>query len=373
MHITANQHLPLVTELFHENHTVELLPPTRINAQTLKNTDILLIGSHTKVNKNLLHNTPVKFVGTPISGTDHLDISWLEKNKIAWANAPGCNAISVAEYVVCCIARLKKRGFFSNEKLRAGIIGVGHVGKRVNDYLSLLGFETVLNDPPRAECKENFFSTSLKNFHDLDLICIHTPLNSHSNHPTYHLIDKHFLQRQKKDCVLLNAGRGAVINSVDLLQHGQHLKWCLDVWENEPDIDCELLKKTELGTPHIAGYAIQSKWRGVEMIYHAIQKAFLLKEETKTSVSYPIASPIINFGDAALTWKDVVLRLYDPQVDCEQMRDLLLSTNDVAEHFTQLRQHYPVRHEFNYPKLVGEKINKNDRQRLQQLGFQFLK
>lgn len=371
MHLTADKNIPLVTELFHQHHTIDLLPPTNINTHTLKNTDILLIRSNINVNKNLLHNTPVKFIGTPISGIDHLDLPWIKEKKIAWANASGCNAISVAEYVVCCIARLKKRGFFSGNRSRAGIIGVGHVGKYVNHYLSLLGFDTVLNDPPRAERDDNFFSTPLNNFHDLDLICIHAPLNSHPNHPTYHLINKEFLQRQKKGCVLLNAGRGAVINSIDLLKYGKHLTWCLDVWENEPEIDRELLKKTELCTPHIAGYAIQSKWRGTEMIYHAMQKTLFNKKETKLPIAYPLSPPTINLGNSTLTWEDVVLRLYDPQVDCDQMRTLLLSTHNISEHFIKLRQYYTVRHEFSYPTFVGTKINEDDQKLLQQFGCQF--
>ena len=99
-----------------------------------------------------------------------------------------------------------------------------------------------------------------------------TQLTKINKYPTYHLINKFFLKRQKKECILLNAGRGAVINFSDLMAYGQHLMWCLDVWENEPFINKEVVLGAALASPHIAGHSIQSKYRGIDMIYRDVIK-----------------------------------------------------------------------------------------------------
>src|SRR4029078_10186423 len=115
--------------------------------------------------------------------------------------------------------------------------------------------------------ERNFISTPLDEISNVDFITLHTPLTRSGEHPTFHMIEKNFLKRQKPGWVLLNTGRGSVIDFSDLRQYGKHLHWCLDVWENEPNIDLDVLNKTYLGTPHIAGHTVQSKLRAIEMIY----------------------------------------------------------------------------------------------------------
>ncbi len=139
---------------------------------------------------------------------------------------------------------------------------------------------------------------------------MHTPLIKEGKHPTYHLIDETFLKRQKSGCVLMNTGRGAVIDFNALKKHGQHLLWCLDVWEDEPDVDLEVLKNAYIATPHIAGYSVQAKYRGVEMIYHAAIQQKIIPDDKIISVEFPTKT--ISFDHASVTWRDVVLKIYDP-------------------------------------------------------------
>ena len=272
MKIIADKDIPYIENYFSRDFDLILKSGRHITKNDVKEADILLVRSVTTVNSNLLSGTRVKFVGTVTSGHDHLDTIWLDQAGIAYAAAKGFNAPAVADYVVSVIAALQKKGIQSNTKMKAAIIGVGDIGHLVERYLKKLNYETLLCDPLRAHHETDFVSHSLDDIEDVDLISLHVPLTRDKNHPTFHFIDKHFLRRQRKDCVLLNASRGAVIHTDDLLSHGQHLHWCFDVWEHEPYINKAILKHTLIATPHIAGYSRQSKLRGIDLIYQLMVK-----------------------------------------------------------------------------------------------------
>lgn len=341
--IIADENIPLVQELFSAWGEVICLPGRQINAAAVKNADILLVRSVTSVNQDLLANSYVKFVGSATTGIDHVDTAWLNQAGIAFANAHGANAKAVAEYVICCVAALRQQGLLCQPSLRAGVIGVGHVGSQVVKKLEIVGFEVWQNDPPKQQQDSNFISVPLGEFHDLDLICLHTPLTKTGAYPTFHLIEKNFLQRQKPGTVLLNAGRGAVINSNDLLLSGSHLITCLDVWEHEPNINLNLLRRTTLATPHIAGYTLAAKVRGTTMLYHAAYTALKL---SVPFVSQPL-EPIIELPSLMSNWEETVLQVYNPLLDTERTHQTLLETDDVTASFDYLRKHHLQRHEFD--------------------------
>jgi erythronate-4-phosphate dehydrogenase len=368
--IVADQQIPWVNELFSSWGEVVQLPGRSIDHNHVTNADILLVRSITLVNQDLLHNTRIKFVGSATAGTDHMDIAWLQHNTIAYATAKGANAIAVAEYVVCCIAALCKQKLFTGNNVRAGVIGIGHVGTHVVSRLKTLGFEVLVNDPPRAAQEPDFISTPLAEFHNLDLICLHTPLTTTGSYPTRHLINKDFLQQQQPGCVVLNAGRGEVIAANDLRQYGQHLIWCLDVWPYEPNIDLALLQQAKLATPHIAGYTVEAKSRAVFMLYQAAQSALQLQGQPFLSSSLPVIE--LNLTPATSTWQDTVLAIYDPMRDTKVTRSTLLACgNAPGKCFDQLRRDHPPRHEFNNVRLKVEEIaiSAHNSAILKQLGF----
>ncbi len=136
---------------------------------------MLWVRTVTQVDEALLAGTGVRFVGTATAGYDHLDTGWLDRNGIAWAYAPGANAVAVAEYVLCVIAALRTRDQLRGPSLRAGVIGVGQVGRIVADYLAQAGFQLILNDPPRA-APSRVLNTPLTEFANLDLLCLHPAL-----------------------------------------------------------------------------------------------------------------------------------------------------------------------------------------------------
>ncbi|MFA9420466.1 MAG: 4-phosphoerythronate dehydrogenase, partial [Gammaproteobacteria bacterium] len=246
MKIVADENIPRVREAFKDLGEVILLPGRQIERQHLLDCQCLLVRTVTAIDKNLLQDTPVEFVGTATIGTDHVDLEYLKNSNIAFSNAAGCNAEAASEYVISGLFALSERKGFNPFDLKAGIIGYGNVGSRVHRKLQALGIETLLNDPPLEETL-----TSAQSFVDLDtiisecnFITLHVPLTRTGKHPTYHLLDQLRLHKLTKDCLLVNAARGPVVDNQALLktlESRPDLVVFLDTWENEPDISRELL------------------------------------------------------------------------------------------------------------------------------------
>jgi erythronate-4-phosphate dehydrogenase len=364
MKIVADENIPLLDHYFGDLGELLVKPGRAITHEDVRDADLLLVRSVTHVDKHLLENSSVKFVGSATTGADHLDTHWLNEAGIRWAIARGCNSEAVAEYVVCVIAALQKMEYLLQNNPRAGVIGVGNVGRKVVDKLTALGFEVIVHDPVRAQHEKDFVSTPLEAFTDLDLVSIHTPLTHQGDHPTFHMIDKQFLSRQKKESILLNAGRGSVINFADLKHAGQYLNWCLDVWEHEPKIDLEILGTAVIATPHIAGYSVQAKYRGTEMIYQEACEQGVIIPQPKSEVIFP--SKTLTSGHSLNDWRDVVLKIYDPRYTSQQIKEEMLSHHDTFDH---LRKHFSERHEFAFVNVRDARLSEDDVDLLKRLGL----
>jgi erythronate-4-phosphate dehydrogenase len=356
MQIVADESIPLIRDYFGVYGEVVTKPGREIKRADLLTADILLVRAVTTVNEQLLQNTKVRFVGSVTAGADHLDSEWLNQAGIVWNVASGCNAAAVAEYIVSVIAYLQKKDFLPQKKCRAGVIGVGHAGKRVADKLHALNFEVILCDPLRAEQEKNFYSTPIEQLADLDLITLHVPLIRLGPYPTYHFIEKQFLERQKNNCVLINTSRGEVIHSDDFKCYGKHLIWCLDVFENEPVIDREVYQPAVIATPHIAGYSVQSKFRGIEMIYQAACQHKIIHPKSMKEIKYPTQELSLNNTD--MDWRDVILKIYDPSSTTQEMKQALMENENV---FDELRKKFQKRNEFAYIKIIDENLNERDK------------
>lgn len=366
MRIVADENIPAIENYFGGNGELILKPGRFITRDDLLSADMLLVRSVTKVNYDLLHDTPVKFVGSVTTGLDHLDVAWLEQEGIRWSAAQGCNTTAVVEYVISVAALLQTKSILPIKKLRAAVVGVGRVGSQVVEKLKILGFDVVLCDPLRAEVENDFVSTPIESLEDMDLITLHTPLTEGGSYPTYHMVNKKILQNQKKNCVFLNTSRGSVIDFSDLKEYGQQLYWCLDVWENEPYVDFEVLELAEISTPHIAGYSIQSKFRGIEMLYYAARQLGLLSEKSIEPVEFPKTS--ISFHQANVSWQDVVLKIFNLQAMTDLMKQTLLEDNS-EKVFDVLRKNFNERYEFKYVSIEDAIMREEDREILKQLGL----
>ncbi len=367
MKILADDRIPFVSELFSGFGELTLKPSAEIRSNDLRDVNVLLTRTVTPVDSRLLEGTKVRFVGSATAGFDHVDHEWLTQQGIAWAYAPGANAVAVAEYVLCCIAYLRKQNRLPRKNITAGVIGVGHVGSAVVDRLEKIGMTVLQNDPPRVLRDPSFTSVPHDAFRDADLVCVHTPLTKTGEFPTHHLIDEKFLAHLKPGCVLLNAGRGAVVDTDALLQHNEILT-CLDVWENEPDIDLALLEKAVVATPHVAGYSQQSKLRATLMIYEQFLKHFKLTDVHRFQELQQVhKTKHVDVRDCR-TVDEILLKIYNPASDTNAMKEQLLKDpKNKISIFPDLRRHYVFRDEFSAIPLTGLARALNSEIRL--LGF----
>lgn len=292
-----------------------------ISNKDLKNIDGILCRSVTQVDESLLKNTKVRFVGTATIGTDHLDIDWLEKNQIQWSNASGCNAAAVAQYVISGIAfwfKLHKNHLKKQfNQLSVGIVGAGHVGSQLANYLELLGIKYYLCDPPLKKRGDKRHLVSLDKVLDCDVISLHVPLTLEGEDKTFHLINENILNRLSKKQLLINSARGAVIDNrilLDYLKSSHCASVILDVFENEPNICSELVAYCLLATPHIAGHTLEGKSRGSYMVYKAFCHYFNLRIKHSEAELYP---PKNVFQEFSLDDSDTLLKLYDIHVDSQ--------------------------------------------------------
>ncbi|MHC4574916.1 MAG: 4-phosphoerythronate dehydrogenase, partial [Planctomycetota bacterium] len=280
MKIIADENIPFVAECFSTIGRVETLPGRQITRNVVTDADVLLVRSITRVDADLLAGSKVRFVGTATIGFEHVDVEYLSKNHIGFASAPGSNANSVAEYIVAALLSVGKKHGIELEGKSIGIIGVGNVGSRVEKKAEALGMKVYLNDPPLQRQTGDSKYLPIEELCDCDIITLHTPLTFEGIDKTFHLADEKFFDSLNPGCMFINTARGAVTDTGALkaaIQSGKLGAVVLDVWENEPNVDVELLRMVDLSTPHIAGYSLDGKIAGMIMIYEAGCKYFGLK------------------------------------------------------------------------------------------------
>jgi erythronate-4-phosphate dehydrogenase len=325
--LVVDDKIPHVAAFFTACDDIIYLPGEAIQHADLINADLLLVRTVTHVDEKLLKNTTVKWVGTATTGTDHIDTQWLSKNHIAFADAAGANANAVLDYVLSCVAGLKKHDHLSKKNATAGIIGCGRIGRLVAKALKTQGFQVICYDPLLTE-KLDFNFVELETLlRESDFITLHIPLTKTGLYPTYHMIDQLQLNLIQPNAILLNCARGAVINQQALLQN-KNIILCLDVWENEPDISLTLLNKVTIGTPHIAGYSKQAKFRATQMMYDRAAQFF----------GWPPSNYTIPISDSA--------SLYDPFAHTTQFRAAFAGQTDpesIKQIFIAERKRYPLR------------------------------
>lgn len=352
LQLIVDENIALARDAFNHFGKVRLLPGREINNSVLKEADILIVRSITNVNETLLKNTRVKFVGTATIGTDHIDLDYLKHNNITFADAKGCNAFSVAEYLVAALLNLAVMFDFSLKDKSIGIVGVGNVGSKVAKFAEALGMKVLLNDLPLQRNGDERNFVELNKILSADVISIQVPLNLSGADKTYHLFDKEKLKAIKDGTILINTSRGAVINNKDLFDviAKRNLKVVLDVWENEPDINVDLLKEVIIGTPHIAGYSYEGKVNGTQMIYNSLCN-FLRTDRIFSFEKEPPANSLKYF-DAAdkieISLNRLISSIYSIQSDDKGMREILtMQEEERIKYFDLQRKNYPMRREFN--------------------------
>jgi len=355
MRILADENIPLVDAFFAEFGDIHRMPGRRINRAALEQADVLLVRSVTRVDRELLEGSQVRFVGTCTIGTDHLDLDYFAEAGIAWASAPGCNARGVVDYVLGSLLALAEGEGVDLSSRCYGVVGAGEVGGRLVDVLRGLGWEVKVCDPPRQTREACGFVSLDEIIETCDVISLHTPLILDGAHATFHLLDQARLERLRAGSWLINASRGAVVDNTALrnqLAQRQDIQAVLDVWEGEPQVNVELAELCWIATPHIAGYSLDGKLRGTAQIYQAFCASKGLVPKLELAALMPSA-PLrgLSFADTASADEllaTVCRAVYDPRRDDAAFRRTLGGDDEQRRMgFDQLRKDYPPRREID--------------------------
>jgi len=373
--VIADDKIPFLKGILEPVADVSYLPGKQIKKRDLMDADALLIRTRTKCNADLLEGTAVKFIATATIGFDHIDAEYCEQNNIQWRNAPGCNSSSVEQYIVAALLHMSEKHSFCLKDKKLGIIGVGNVGSKVARAARVLGMEVLLNDPPRERVEKSVDFVGIDEIRaNADIITFHVPLNMSGIDKTYHLADSDFYDKVAPGIIIMNSSRGGVINEKalkDALSTGRVKDAVIDVWENEPLIDEELLKRSGIATPHIAGYSVDGKANGTMMSTKALSDFFGLGLKSRMPEDLPgKETRNIVVDCTGMHDEEIIREVYSQSY--EIMNDDSALRENVRK-FEDLRGNYPVRRE---PAYYSVRLNNNPfeylEEMLENLGFSVL-
>lgn len=349
MKIVVDKNIPFIKGVLEPYAEVVYLTGSSIVKADVADADALIVRTRTKCNAALLEGTAVKFIATATIGHDHIDAEFCAAHNITWTNAAGCNSSSVHQYIGSALVHLAEKLNIPLSSRTIGIVGVGNVGSKIATLCRALGMRVLLNDPPRARAEgSNGFVPFETVVRQADIITFHVPLNDGGQDNTFHLADAGFFGKLTPNQIVINSSRGEVVDTKQLgavLKRGAIAACVLDVWENEPFIDTELLNRVDIGTPHIAGYSADGKAFGTSMSVNALSAFFRLgiPEWFPGDVPQP-AQPVLTIDCTGLTNQDVVARAirhtYDIAADDERLRHAPAA-------FEKQRAEYPLRREFS--------------------------
>ncbi len=361
MNIVIDENISYALEAFQPFGSIKLLHGRNITNSELKDADALIVRSITKVNDELLKGTNIKFVGTATIGTDHIDLDYLKLKKIYFSDAKGCNADAVAEYVFTSILKIASEQNISLNNKTIGVVGIGNIGSRIVKLAKAMGMNILMNDPPLQRTTGSNDYVPLNQIYDADIITLHVPLNKEGVDKTIHLFNEQNLNKLKNGTIFINASRGQVVDNSALSKIiiDKNLKVVLDVWENEPDINLDLLEKVRFASPHVAGYSLEGKVNGTSMIYNALCK-FLKITPTWQPKLPEVSNNVFELNKKNYleqTLNEIFSSVYDIKRDDSQMRNMFgMNKNERSKYFDSLRKNYPLRREFtNYKVKLKQK------------------
>lgn len=366
MKIIADNTVPYLKGIVESIAEVTYLSSNEFTPENCRDADALIVRSIDKCTRKLLENSQIKLITTATIGFDHIDTLYCGAAGITWKNAPGCNAVSVAQYVLASliIVALSKKETLQGKTI--GIVGIGYVGKEVERLCTAYGLNVLRNDPPRAEIESSNGFVSLDTIAEqADIVTFHTPLTKEGRFATRHLAGEAFFGKLKRKPWFINAARGAVHDTAALLKakkEGKIGELIIDCWENEPAIDRKLLDSTAIATPHIAGFSADGKANGTRMCLENIESFFHVKAEKAEKVVPPApAHPIIdlnNFADHRI--EQAILTSFNPLTADKTLRI-------APDKFEYFRANY--NHPREYQAYTVINATPQEVELLQELGF----
>jgi erythronate-4-phosphate dehydrogenase len=371
MKIVADDKIPFLKGVLEPYAEIIYKPGKEISTASIKDADALLIRTRTKCTESLLKGTKIKFIGTATIGFDHIDTRYCERNKIRWTNAPGCNSSSVQQYITAALLKLARDHKYDLQDKTIGIVGVGNVGAKVEKIARLLGMNVILNDPPRARMEgTNKFVLLDTILAESDIVTIHVPLNIVGEDKTWHLFNEKNFKKMKRGAWFINSSRGEVTDTSELKKNLVSEKLggaILDVWENEPEIDTELMERAFIATPHIAGYSTDGKANGTAMVVNSICSFFNLPLKNWYPEKVPLPSDTgININCKGKSDHDILREavFYSYNIEDDDIK-LRFSPSD----FEKQRGDYPLRREFPTYSISLKQGSDHVNKLLREFGF----
>lgn len=362
--VFADKYLFEIASFLPEEADLHLYDPEDGLPDPNNNMDALLIRTVTGINRHTWQHIPknLQFIGTGSAGIDHVDTEFLKDHNITFEDAAGCNARSVAEYVITAMLLWAEEQDYELKNLQVAVIGSGHVGTEVKKLLSALEVSAICYDPPREERDKDFKSASLEEALSADILTFHTPLTEGGMYPTYHWLDDRKLAQNSYKLVI-NTSRGGVVDEQALYGafiNGKVKNFIIDVWENEPVFNDLIADKAFIKTPHIAGYSRRAKWKASKIVADALCEHFSLQcpENAQIELNQVNWKPDSLSNSMSLSQ---VLCLIHPIKDYERRLTTFIGLPPEAKRlkFNKLRAEHLLRNEFSeiyLPKAILDKL-----------------
>ena len=251
------------------------------------------------VDKNTMENSAIKLICITATGMNNIDLEYAKQKGIPVKNVAGYSTSSVAQLALSYILQfvqkinfydnyVKSSGwensdiFTNNDKpfyelngKTIGIIGLGNIGKEVAKIATAFGCKVVYYSTSGKNNDTTYESVSLEELlQSSDIISIHCALNEQTNN----LLNKNNLNNLKDGAILLNLGRGGLVNEQDItdtLNEGKDIYFATDVTTVEPiEKTSPLLtiknKDRVIITPHIAWASIEARTRLMDLVFKNI-------------------------------------------------------------------------------------------------------
>ena len=363
MKVVADMDIPFLEGVFEPYGEVVYKKGLEISHEDVLDADALVVRTRTRCDAALLEGTSVKMVATATIGTDHIDLEYCRNAGIEVANAAGCNAGGVMQYVFSALYGVAARKGIKIDGSTIGIVGVGHVGSKIEAMAEYLGFNILRCDPPRAVAEGPEGFCSLEHLlEESDVVTLHVPLDE----TTRGMANADFFTLMKPGAIFINAARGEVVDEQALIEASPKLgAIVIDTWNNEPDINEDLVDIADIATPHIAGYTFQGKQNGTAYAVQALARHFRLEElyDFFPAQDLPGHEPVLldlkgkNHGEIA------AVSQYNYPIFTDDFRFRM-----EPHKFEKLRSEYQYRREIIFTNTITNMFTKEDIAQIEQRG-----
>ena len=363
MKIVADIDIPFLEGVFEPYSEVVYKKGSDIRREDVLDADALLVRTRTRCDSGLLEGTSVKMIATATIGTDHIDLDYCREAGIEVSNAAGCNAGGVMQYVFSALYGVAARKGIKIDGSTVGIVGVGHVGSKIEAMADYLGLNVLRCDPPRAavEGTEGFCTLEYLLEHS-DVVTLHVPLDE----TTRGMANADFFTLMKPGAIFINAARGEIVDEKALLEASPKLgAIVIDTWNSEPDVNEELVDVADIATPHVAGYTFQGKQNGTAYAVQSVARHFGLTDlyEFFPAQDLPGHEPVLldlkgkNHGEIA------AVSQYNYPIFTDDFRFRM-----EPHKFEKLRSEYQYRREIIFTNTITNMFTKEDIAQIEQRG-----